>query len=258
MEKLQQEEEDESEEDEAPVSKPKPSLFALLGNDDGDDDDEEDEEEEEEEQVNQAPPSPPRPAASQSRKSKKKKKKGKGKGKVTAASAGDDAGLDEIDRALQELSVKSPNPQDGSSDFRAAISDELVQLYSVLAVDTQALKAQNEERKLFGSIAMQAERDHAPRRPQPRGQQGPGSRNLGQLGLRKNIFIQGKDEWPKATTGGLAMELVEKCNDGTVEYRFIHNRTYQDVQNQFRVCVESMDSERMIHLLHFNRKPLPS
>ena len=49
------------------------------------------------------------------------------------------------------------------------------------------------------------------------------------------------------------MEVVERRSDGSVEYRFIHNMTYQSVQRQFETCVASMDPERMIQLLHFNR-----
>ena len=53
------------------------------------------------------------------------------------------------------------------------------------------------------------------------------------------------------------MEIVEKRADGTVEYKFVHNRMYQDVQRQFSVCVASMDPERMIALLQHNRRSQP-
>ena len=48
------------------------------------------------------------------------------------------------------------------------------------------------------------------------------------------------------------MELVERLDDGTIEYRFVHNTVYQDVQRQFMSCVESMDPQRMISMLVYN------
>lgn len=48
------------------------------------------------------------------------------------------------------------------------------------------------------------------------------------------------------------MEVVEKNADGTVEYRYVHNRAYQDVQSQFESCVASMDPNRLVVLLQHN------
>ena len=48
------------------------------------------------------------------------------------------------------------------------------------------------------------------------------------------------------------MEIVEKNADGTVEYRYVHNRAYQDVQSQFESCVASMDPNRLVVLLQHN------
>lgn len=48
------------------------------------------------------------------------------------------------------------------------------------------------------------------------GRNQPGSRLTG-LSLRRNLFVQGKEEWPRATSGGLGMEIVAKHHDGTVE-----------------------------------------
>jgi hypothetical protein len=48
------------------------------------------------------------------------------------------------------------------------------------------------------------------------------------------------------------MEIIEKKSDGTVEYAFVHNRMYQDVQGQFDTCVASMDPQRMVLLLQHN------
>ncbi|KAI4665752.1 uncharacterized protein J4E78_003217 [Alternaria triticimaculans] len=264
--------EEESEPEVAPKTKAKPSLFAMLG--DGGDQDEEDEEDEgtDQDAARKAEDSDddaevePMPASKPSKKSKKKKKKAKAKGKAAeadkpSASTTGKSDLDEIDRALLALNL-SMNSQTGpGSDEHDPISEEKKQLFSVLSVDTQHLHAANEMKRLFGRAAVQSAEDEA--RPRQRGQQGgiaaaiagrnaPGNRNLASLGLRRNIFIQGKEEWPRATSGGLGMEIVEKRADGTVEYRFFHNNMYQDVQRQFQICVASMDSERMIQLLHHN------
>ena len=119
----------------------------------------------------------------------------------------------------------------------------------------------HEMRRLFGRAANEArtedERGARVRRgrgqgPVPGGPHGRGG--LSQLAQRRNIFMQGKDDWPPATGSGLGMEIVEKGADGVVEYRFVHQRAYQDVQRQFEACVASMDPERMIQMMHFNRK----
>jgi hypothetical protein len=274
QEKLAQEEredeQDDSEEEELPKSKAKPSLFAMLG-DDGDEQEEDEDDDEAEQEQPEPEPKLDADAAPQpkSKKSKKKKKKGKSKAATpgSAINTATDAsiGLDEIDQALLALDL-SANGQTNtdSNQQHAAISDEVKQLCDVLRIDKQYLHAANEMKKLFGRAALQNTDDE----PRPRqrgnaqqggiaaavaGRNGPG-RNLASLGLRRNIFIQGKEEWPRATSGGLGMEIAEKRLDGTIEYRFMHSRSYQEVQQQFQVCVGSMDPERMIQLLHFNRK----
>lgn len=274
QEKLAQEEqeEDESEEEVAPKPAAKPSLFALLGDADENEDDDEDEDEQDAE-VEAATPIPPEAApVTKSKKNKKKKKKGKNKGSSTATpqestTSANESGLDEIDQALLALNLTANGRGNTEAEeTNTAESEEKKQLFSTLSVDNQHLHAANEMKKLFGRAALQHTDEEA--RPRQRGQQGgiaaavagrnaPGARGLASLGLRRNIFVQGKEEWPRATSGGLGMEVVEKRTDGSVEYRFVHNRTYQEVQRQFQLCVEGMDSERMIQLLRLNRKYNP-
>ena len=280
QEKLAQEAQDEEDTDDEVAPKPntKPSLFAMLG--DGDDDDDEDEVEDAEREAElEAEVSSDEAEAkkahisTQSKKNKKKKKKkGKAKSAVTKSEANfattkAPSGLDEIDQALLALNLTSNGRTGADSQPQgSAISEEKQQLFSVLSVDTQHLHAANEMKKLFGRAALQNTDEEQQRaRQRGQGQQGgiaaatagrnaPGNRNLASIGLRRNIFIQGREEWPRATSGGLGMEVVEKRNDGSVEYRFVHNSMYQEVQRQFQVCVGSMDPERMIQLLHFNRE----
>lgn len=274
LQKLQQEQEedDDGDEIEAPVQPAKKSAFAMLGEEEDDedggaplpeggtDDDEEPE-----------PPSQA-PVTKTSAKKKKKKKKGKGGGGTPAQHAAGADELDEIDQALKQLSANGNAGQTGSTAAGVnAATDETSRL---LAIDTSHLHAQNEMRRLFGRAALEQQEDDEPpqnaqgggnRRQQRRAQQvglaqalrgqgGAGGRSggLAAMALRRNIFIQGKEEWPIGTGGGLGMEVEEKRADGTVLYRFVHNRGYQDVQAQFESCVESMDPNRLIVLLQHN------
>jgi hypothetical protein len=271
LEKLQQQEEEDDEPLPAPAKK---SAFAMLAEEAEAEDDDDDQEPEEdggvaidEEPVQAAPTKAP---------SKKKKKKKKAKGKsgggtpAQQISGQKDEPMDEIDAALKQLSASGKSV--GST--AAGVNDAVNESSKLLAIDTHHLHAQNEMRRLFGRAALEGGDDDdqgAPgnaggnRRQQRRGQQvglaqalrgqrGQGGRasGLGSLGLRRNIFIQGKEEWPVATGGGLGMEVVEKNADGTVEYRYVHNRAYQDVQSQFESCVASMDPNRLVVLLQHN------
>jgi hypothetical protein len=272
-EKLAQEEledeQEESEEEVAPKAKAKPSMFAMLG--EASEGQDEDEDEEAESEQAESKPSVADPAPAKSQKSKKKKKKGKSKGTApdaTTSSTSNEitSGLDEIDQALMALELTASSQGGASAEEQTTgVSEEMKQLCSVLSIDTQHLHAANEMKKLFGRAALQNNDEEPRQRQRGHGQQGgvaaavagrnaPGARGLAGLSLRRNIFIQGKEEWPRATSGGLAMEVVEKRADGIVEYRFVHSRAYQEVQQQFQVCVGSMDPERMVQLLHFNRK----
>ncbi|KAJ8116271.1 hypothetical protein OPT61_g2268 [Boeremia exigua] len=257
--RLEQDDE-ESEEELAPKPQAKPSLFAMLGDADGENDQDDDDEEEDQDEPAPEPIIKSTPVANPSKKSKKKKKKkGKNKSKTaTPQNGAADSGLDEIDQALLALKVTSSGKMGTDESLQSTISEESQQLFTALSIDTTHLHAANEMKKLFGRTALQHADDDEPRQRGPQGiaarvagRNQPGSRLTG-LSLRRNIFIQGKEEWPRATSGGLGMEIVAKHNDGTVEYRFVHNTSYQETQRQFQVCVASYDPERMLQLLQTN------
>ena len=198
------------------------------------------------------------------KKSKKKKKKKKandseanrdGKIKVTEKQNGSDE--DDLDALLQSLSTsqvsQSHTPPTASNPYAA-------QLQELLAVESKHLHTSTEIRKLFGSSAVEEELDDNNAAQQP-GRQGRGAgrhggrqQTLSSVSLKRNTFIHGKEGWPRATSGGLGMEVEKNENDDTVMYKFVHSRGYQDVQMQFLMCVESMDPERLVQLLHFNRR----
>lgn len=212
-----------------------------------------------------------KPKSKPKAKSKKKKNKKKAKESITdeseAKMKGTDEGpaLDEIDLAIRSLSTKTKD--DSSTPVRVQIDEANLQLYRLLAVESKHLNALTEMKRLFGNVVMENE-DEAAAAPRRRGRgaqqldlggalagrNSPRSRGQGLAGLalRRNPFILGKEEWPKATSGGLGMELVDKMEDGTIEYRFVHSNVYQDVQRQFETCVASMDPQRMISLLQYN------
>ncbi|KAI5275065.1 DUF654-domain-containing protein [Aureobasidium subglaciale] len=261
----EQEEDEESEEEAAPAAPAKQSLFAMLNEDGADHEDDAEDYDEIEQEASEDEPQkltqPTRPAPKSSTRSKKKKKKTK-KAQSTAAKA--DPSLDDIDLAIKSLSTKGSGTATPTNTADPTTSE----ICRLLSVDTSSLHAANEMRRLFGRAALEGDNDDdnnagGRRRNRGGGQQAglaaalgrrPGGRSdgLAALSRRRNIFIQGKEEWPVATSGGLGMEVIEKRSDGTVEYAFVHSRIYQDVQSQFETCVASMDPQRMVLLLQHN------
>ncbi|KZF25795.1 DUF654-domain-containing protein [Xylona heveae TC161] len=253
----------------------KPNIFALLNEGDRDEDDyPESVSNDDEEPPTVVAESETRKKDAPTKKKNKKKKKGKS-GNASGSTRspatpntgrGGAAQLDEIDIALKSLSS-------GTGDHEMARASERMtarnKLFDLLSIDTAQLNVTNEMRRLFGRAALQSDAQDEDgqdiRRRRGRGQQelrladalsgarGRGGRGLGSLGLRRNIFFQGKEEWPRATGGGLGMEAQKGQNDdGTVTYNFVHNTAYQDVQRQFDSCVLSMDPTRMVRLLQYN------
>lgn len=267
LERLKEEAEalEESDEDEVEI-KPQRSAFALLNDQEDDDEDAESDDQQEQSRISDDSDAetPAAPVTSKANKKKRKKKKPKTQPVAPEAQSKD---LDDIDAALKSLSATS-DPKEAAT--AATMDPDLASACKLLSIDSQNLHAQNEMKRLFGRAAMdsneQDDQQNAGGRRRNRqqmgglaaalgrrqGAQGGRASGLGLLGLRRNLFIQGKEEWPIGTSGGLGMEIVEKHSDGIVEYRFVHNTTYQATQADFEVCVRSMDPERMIRLLQLN------
>ncbi|EEP77095.1 conserved hypothetical protein [Uncinocarpus reesii 1704] len=215
---------------------------------------------------------------SKSRKKKQKQNRAK-KGRTTTdqrpsePTTPGDADLDDIDRALKELSAKNHGEvKDGHANrqSRYASDEAVASLCSLFAIDSKKLNAMTEMKRLFGSVAVESRYadggEQSPSRRRVRNRQAldlgralagrfnPASRgqDLSGMALRKNILMQGKDEWPRATSGGLGMEIVNKEPSGVTEYKLVHNAAYKDAQIQFEICVRSMQAERMIEHLQFN------
>ncbi|KAI9815077.1 MAG: hypothetical protein M1827_002920 [Pycnora praestabilis] len=258
----------------APIQ-PQPSSFAMLNEANGEEDGGKEESSGTEDEDKNSSTTQPESKLPLSASKPKKKTKKKSKKKATATKPSfenqnksfDDKGMDEIDLALRTLSTNAVT-NEGNPSIATNINPDLQELCRLLSIDLQHLNVSNEMRRLFGRAASEGysedgEAAGAGRR-RGRGQQQmglagvvagqnlPGGRGLAGLGLRRNIFIQGKEEWPRATAGGLGMEIVEKGTGGITQYKFVHNGTYQDVQRQFSTCVESMDPNRMVQLLQYN------
>lgn len=258
-------------EDEVPVSKPRVSMFAALGGDD-DNDDEDEEEQEEPEQVAERDDTPVAEQAQPAIAAKKRRKKKKGKNKQGDKQGGNKAPAttspdeDEIDRALKELNIQpraSPDSPAGAEQEDAG----------VLAINPYNLKAIHEMKALFGreiieaARAEEAEEDQATRRRLLHGGarqvdletflKGDPGRKLPEVTLRRNMFIQGKDNWPRAAAGGLVMREVGTDGEGATEFAFVHEKQYDVVQSIFFHCVGIGDPMRMVHLLKQFRELRP-
>jgi hypothetical protein len=81
------------------------------------------------------------------------------------------------------------------------------------------------------------------------------ARKLPEISRRRNVFIHGREHWPLNSTGGLSMKDLGKTPDGTgVEFTFVHNQEYDNVQTMFFVQVLMGDPMRMVYLLKKFRK----
>ena len=267
---VQESEESGEDEGPVPVAKPRVSLFAALGGDGDGDEDEGDDQDEGNPQEEEEAFQPLQPA----KKSKKKKKK-KSKAK-TAASApepiaedGDQGGEDEIDKAIKELQIKQQHGDQGSSEEPAGDARRINKL---LSINTYNLKAIHEMRSLFGRDVIEsanAEEEQGNNRRRRGGvhQQvdletflrgRPGEKKLPEVSLRRNVFIQGREHWPRQTAGGLTMKQLRKAEDGSfTEYAYIHDKEYDAIQAFFFSCVQMGDPMRMVYLLQRVRESAP-
>ncbi|EPE07113.1 nulp1-pending protein [Ophiostoma piceae UAMH 11346] len=238
------------------------------------------EEEEEEDGVPEEAAPEPIPKAAASKKKKKKNKKGK-KGakeeeqeeaaatstlKKAANGKGKDAqnkntnrngkgkDLDEIDRALEELSLQNKS---GAAAYAPGTALATPPQHRI-RIELHNLRVLNELRDVFGNevlaTAHAQEQAGGPANPRARGErlvnvdletffrapaQGYTHRGLlpSSAGLiaKRNPFIQWKDTWPRATSGGLSMAQVGKPDAfGVTEFAFVHGSEYIGLEEQFQ------------------------
>jgi len=234
--------------DEEPAPAGKASIFAMLNQAAGDDEELDEQGHDDNEDVDEPVPEHEstteiiQPVSSPKSTPKKKKKKKKPKSATPTPDS---------DQDFEFLGKGKPVSTAKGNMNQSTPTEELCQL---LSVSQQNLHVLNEMKNLFGRDVIEAEEREAravAMRARRGGRKAVNYR-LATLARRKNIFIQGKEEWPAVSFGGLGMEVVETKRNGIVEYRFVHSTAYQDVQRQFELCVQSMDPHRMILLLEHN------
>lgn len=263
-----------------PPVKSRKSLFASLAGLEDDEDEGEDVNEGEENETSQALALPfIKPATdadiatkAPSRKKNKNKKKKKGKGKesieiqksVVSTGMGNttakqqveegDTSLDEIDRALREVNLRSANiMSEESSNYQG---DSLID--TLLKINPYNLKVGNEMKTLFGkdTVAAAEAEEQQSNRATPRRQvqqmtledalkARPGQ-GLKEVSIKRNYLIQGKKTWPLATTGGLSM-----ITNGN-EYRFSHDKSYTKLEAEFMTRSSTYNPDLMIEFLMKN------
>ncbi|KKA30790.1 hypothetical protein TD95_004958 [Thielaviopsis punctulata] len=269
-------EHDASDDEPVQISQPRQSLFAALGDDDdgGDDDGDEEAESEHNQPVETeavVKPEGTSTAAEASQKNKKKKKnrnKKKRKNKPgqpkdddakTATSTNPAAAKnakgstveseDEIDRALRELNMTVPSATPASVHTHT--------INRLFAISPKHLKERNEMIAVFGRDVINATaQEEQAARPLPR----PGDaatledvlrglpgQKLPDITLRRNVFIDGKESWPRASAGGLMMEKVEEnAAEQWTEYRFTGDVHFGRVKEMFYGMAMTGDSNSMI------------
>lgn len=255
-------ESDELEDEPVIVSRPQ-NAFDMLEGMGADEESSEHDDEDIQIIPSQSKPSGPPPAStSKSRKKKKKQKKKKQpKTEVDTPALTDSKNVseDDIDKALKELSLKNTNQMQSYADTSQGAWEQHATTY--LAIESRNLDPVNEMRGLFGNIALQQDTPRAqPTRQRDQNLQGgvdlatalgpnysPVARGkkLGALAKRRNCFVQGKESWPFATSGGLSMEAVPPTSFER-RYNVSHNQQYKEAQWNFRLAVESMQADQMI------------
>lgn len=260
-----------------PETRPKPklSLFAALGGNDDDYDEAENSDDEQgakiESETTKEQETEESPQPTSTKKSKKKKKKKAKQTKVEAPEPAEDDGQDEIDKAIRELNLTT---RPGSNETSQAASTYSRRLDQLLGINTHHLKAMNEMRQLFGRDIIESataeEEEEAANARRARGTQtqdleafirsfAARGKKLPEVSLRRNPFIQGKDHWPLATTGGLTLKVIGKAEgeEGATEYAYAHEKDYDAVQALFFSLVQVGDPMRMVYLLREARESYP-
>lgn len=277
LQSLAQEDEDGSSEEGIAPPKPRASAFAgFAALQDDDDADDANEQESENDQELEEPEAPPKPVPA--KKNKKPKKKKKAKQAAAAPPTEDEAGkpkpggLDEIDLALKELNIQTASSRTAAAGTAGQAEDTSydTELARLLSIRFHHLKRMHELRAMFGQDIIESQRRQEEaqarddrRRNRGRRQQNEGvdletflkgrpDQKISAVVLRNNPFIQGVPDWPKATAGGLKMEIITDARVDPTEYTFTHDRGYQALEAEFFALVDMMDPMQIVHFVSAN------
>jgi hypothetical protein len=208
------------------------------------------------------------PKPSKSKKKKKKTKKKQQNGSSIPTPAQEESG-DEIDRALKELAINNSTAE-GNATPSEPIRTWEAHATHLLGIEPRNLNPTNEMKSLFGTIALEADSRASPRNQTQRrrevNQRGgidlatsltgrhtraSKGKQLGHLAHRRNIFMQGKEDWPLAATGGLSMEPITDHQSFEKRFNIKHSKLYDISQGEFIDAVKSNDADQLILLLSF-------
>jgi hypothetical protein len=237
----------EEEEDAAPSKAFNP--FDLLT--DGDDDNPSESSEEEEVEEPEPAPRPTQPPAPTSKKAKAKKK-------ATATAAAAEEEEEDIDAILKELNITPVSPEHAASSSQSDAA-----LRSLFAVTPANLKAEEELKRMFGSMGMRgAGRDaedpaaafagasRRVRRLAARGllriqQPGGGS---GGGPLRPGVLITPRDTWPRPD-GGVSVKSSGPDSQGHPTFTLVFNDTYEAQQALYEEVQATHDPNAVAAML---------
>ena len=200
--------------------------------------------------------SPTQPAGSQTTPAKKKKKAKAKAGQQpdkqdNAAHNEQDDGLDEIDRALQQLGQAGWSSAGSSAPSTAPVSTAPTvtsRIRSLLAVETKHLDAEAELKRFFGAKVVSS----AAAKPQLRGARAQNPHHaLNRQFSKGGMLARPAQHWPAAAfaKSGLDMELVESGH-GESLWTFEHSPAYKEVTQMYLQAVASMDPNQLMAILH--------
>ncbi|PFH57527.1 hypothetical protein XA68_14895 [Ophiocordyceps unilateralis] len=199
-----QAEDDEDDEVPAAASKPRPNLFAALGDEDEDASQDDDDDDQAAQGVSQLQPEAgdgENKIKKQQQKKKKKKKKKTVKGKADLDEADKATEQDEIDKALKELRIDLQNK---NTDSNPDTGEELpLRTKELCGINTHHLRPLNEMMNIFGREVIQSEyvreQEASEQRMRAQAQQHvdlemflrepPGALVLSEVSLRRNPFV---------------------------------------------------------------------
>ncbi|XP_033626213.1 transcription factor 25-like [Asterias rubens] len=170
------------------------------------------------------------------KKRKKKKKKKHSEAEINVQDAPEDE--DEIDASLRQVNAMLGTLPNGPSEpISTASSSVTIDTKAVLAIEHKNLNAENEMRRIFGSMVV---RQNDQRRR--------GRRKTYQ---RSTWLVNPKAEWPHIGKTGLSMTQLE-TKGGNHFFTLEHSKDYQQVQFQFLDAVESMNPQNLTALLQMH------
>lgn len=170
-------------------------------------------------------------------KTRKKKKKRKKKNSVNLDKNNCCDDYNDVDRVIEELNEQVDKTTGEQSNKHL---QKVKTKKSVLDVEHRFLNIYNELQKIFGSQVLKKDAEYR-------------RRHKG-MSSHKGVWLtQPSENWVKMIKVGLSMELLETDKDGTMHFKYVHSKEYQQVQFEFMDVVNSFNGEHLHKLLVENQ-----